>query len=326
MGKPKGGGKKRGHYKPSPVGGVSRDPRRDPQNPSSLASPDDDVIRRNTANYCQAVPPNPLEGLQLRMWDFAQCDPKRCTGARLAKRGVFTKMNLKQPFRGIVLSPQGAVSVSPADADIVTQHGMSLIDCSWARLAEIPFQQMRAGHHRLLPFLVAANPVNYGRPSKLSCAEAAAATLYICGRFDAAIRVLEEFSWGPEFMKLNKEVLDLYAACDGPEQVVERQNEWLTKVEQETSDLAPAAEEQQLLDQGYENRAIMTQTFRDLPPGSAQDEDEEYYDYESEEELELDKFGNTIVKSTKKEEVDEGEDGSGENNEEALKLDGDEEK
>ena len=64
---------------------------------------------------------NPLKGLQLRMWDFAQCDPKRCTGARLARRGVFRTMPLKQPFRGIVLSPNGTVSVSPADRPIVEE-------------------------------------------------------------------------------------------------------------------------------------------------------------------------------------------------------------
>jgi hypothetical protein len=72
---------------------------------------------------CQPTTPddNPLKGLQLRMWDFAQCDPKRCTGARLERRGVFRGMPLKQPFKGIVLSPNGTVSVSPADRPILQE-------------------------------------------------------------------------------------------------------------------------------------------------------------------------------------------------------------
>ena len=133
-----------------------------------------------------------VNGVSLRMWDFEQCDPKRCTGQRLARRGLLQSMNLKQSFKGIVLSPNGTKSLSPSDGAILAKSGLSVIDCSWARLDEIPFRQMKSGEHRLLPFLVAANPVNYGKPSKLTCAEAAAACLVICGRRDVAEKVRKE--------------------------------------------------------------------------------------------------------------------------------------
>lgn len=218
---------------------------------------------------------NPLQGLHLRMWDFAQCDPKRCTGARLAKRGKFQRMNLKQHFRGLVLSPRGKVSVSPADTELLLSAGLSVIDCSWARLDEIPFAQMSSGVHRLLPFLVAANTVNYGRPSKLSCAEAAAATLYICGQKVAARYLLRDFAWDDEFFHLNEAVLDLYAACKDAAEVVQVQNEWLQA--QEEAQEAQHAE------------------FMELPP--SEDEDDYGSEYESEEEPELDRFGNFVVKT-----------------------------
>eukprot|EP00904_Undaria_pinnatifida_P013798 jgi/Undpi1/9549/HiC_scaffold_27.g12005.m1 len=174
-------------------------------------------------------------GVSLRMWDFEQCDVKRCTGRKLCRLGVVREMELGAPFSGLVLSPNGELTVSPADREIVETLGMSVIDCSWARLDEIPFHQMRRGHHRLLPFLVAANPVNYGRPMKLSCAEAIAATLYIVGHQDEAVVVMDQFGWGAEFLRVNADVLETYAACADGSEVVRAQGEFLARCEEEAT-------------------------------------------------------------------------------------------
>jgi len=55
-----------------------------------------------------------------------------------------------------------------------------------------------------VPYLIAANPVNYGRPWRLNCAEALAAASFIVGLDEVAERLLSKFGWSDSFMTLNK--------------------------------------------------------------------------------------------------------------------------
>jgi pre-rRNA-processing protein TSR3 len=72
----------------------------------------------------------------------------------------------------------------------------------------------RISLHRKLPFLLAANSVNYGRPFKLCTAEAMAAALFITGFITEAQTICEAFSWGDEFMRINTEFLIEYSRCE----------------------------------------------------------------------------------------------------------------
>ena len=140
--------------------------------------------------------------------DFDHCDPKRCSGKKLARMGMMAELRVGQRFRGIVLSPKGTQVVSPADKHIMAEHGAGVVECSWARLEEIPWSKIRSPNERLLPYLIAANPVNYGKPYKLTCVEAVAATFYICGFDEQANDMLDKFGWGHSFWEMNGPLIE----------------------------------------------------------------------------------------------------------------------
>ncbi|XP_052896071.1 18S rRNA aminocarboxypropyltransferase [Anopheles moucheti] len=161
------------------------------------------------------------------MWDLKHCDPKKCSGRKLARHGLIKNLRLGQKFPGLVLTPVGVNCVSPQDREIIKSLGIAVVDCSWARLDETPFNKIRSPNPRLLPFLVAANPINYGKPCKLSCVEAIAASMYITGYKQEALWYLNKFSWGHSFVELNQELLDAYARCANSKEILEVQQQYL---------------------------------------------------------------------------------------------------
>ncbi|PWZ02468.1 DUF367-domain-containing protein [Testicularia cyperi] len=155
------------------------------------------------------------------MWDFNHCDPKRCSGKKLSRLGLIQELRVGQKFRGIVLTPNATQTLSPADADIVRANGVAVVECSWARLDEIPFGKLKSPHERLLPHMIATNPVNYGKPMKLNCVEALAAAFYLCSMPAEGRLLLSKFGWGEHFPKINSRWIRAYRDCNSSAEVDE---------------------------------------------------------------------------------------------------------
>jgi pre-rRNA-processing protein TSR3 len=166
-------------------------------------------------------------------WDFNHCDAKRCSGKRLMHFGLMRELAIGQKFAGVVISPNAKKVVSPADRELLEQHGAAVVECSWVRVKEVPWARIGGKCERLLPYLVAANPVNYGRPWRLNCVEALAACFMICGKGEWADRVLEHFPYGKPFLEINSQLFERYARCKDDEEVRKAEETWLKKLERE---------------------------------------------------------------------------------------------
>ncbi|KAF1956518.1 DUF367-domain-containing protein [Byssothecium circinans] len=166
-------------------------------------------------------------------WDLGHCDAKRCSGKRLMRLGLLRELHVGQKFAGIVVTPKGKKVVSREDNEVLEQYGAAVVEASWNRIEEVPFSKIGGKCERLLPYLVAANPTNYGKPWRLNCVEALAATYCICGHADWGEEILASFSYGEAFLEINAALLKRYAACANEEEIKRAETKWMARLERE---------------------------------------------------------------------------------------------
>jgi len=159
--------------------------------------------------------------INISIYHASQCDPKRCTGLKLKRHCLarIVKQTRFLPKRAIVLNPFSKVAFSPADRERVAEAGLVALDCSWEHAEKVLSHHVR-GTSRCLPLLIAGNPTNYAKLTKLSTAEALAGALYIAGFKDEARQLLSIFAWGHTFFELNITLLDAYANAKDSSEVV----------------------------------------------------------------------------------------------------------
>ena len=162
----------------------------------------------------------------LYFYDGKQCDPKKCTGRKLAKFDLVKDVKKLSRIPGpmIILLPTSKKAISREDAEIIEKVGLAVLDLSWKATGDNFPKSIRKSKGRALPYMLAANPVNYGRPFILSSVEALAASLIIIGHREQGEALLAKFKWGPTFLTLNKEPLEEYEKARNSTEIIEAQS------------------------------------------------------------------------------------------------------
>ena len=160
----------------------------------------------------------------------------------------------------------------------MSSKGLGVVDCSWAKLEETPLKKLKSGGNRILPMLIAGNPVNYGKPNRLTCVEAFSGALYICGLEEEAAEVMEGFKWGHNFLEMNQEALDRYQEAENSEEIRQIEEEIKKEMNeapvnngQGNRDMPPSDSEEQ---ESEEEDDLPANPNRDFPPSSSEESDE----------------------------------------------------
>jgi pre-rRNA-processing protein TSR3 len=136
----------------------------------------------------------------------------------------FVKRIPQIPRFSLILNPLADKILCVEDQSIFLKSGLTVLDCSWNHTEEIFTKKFP--NLRRLPCLIAANPTNYGKPTKLTSVEALAAGFVLLQNEKAAKELLSVFNWGKQFLTLNSNLLSDYAACTYTEEIIEIEREY----------------------------------------------------------------------------------------------------
>ncbi|KAK7745914.1 ribosome biogenesis protein tsr3 [Cytospora paraplurivora] len=250
-----------------------KDARRRPQNDNNnnYDNDNDDTQQQNGPSSGGRARP----AFKAACWDLGHCDPKRCSGKKLMRAGLMRELHLGQRHAGVIITPNGKRVVSPADRELLEAHGAAVVECSWARTGEVQWGRVGGRCERLLPYLVAANTVNYGKPWRLNCAEALAAAFAICGHLDWAEQILEPFSYGEAFLKINAQLLRRYASCEDEAGVKKAEGEWMERLEREYADNREDWGDDDMWTTGNVNRRVVEDTDDEEEDDDDDDDDDD---------------------------------------------------
>ena len=167
--------------------------------------------------------------IKLFVYHTDEDDPKKCSAKKLNKFGfVILEKNIRNvPKNAVLLNPFSEKSLSKEDFNCAIKNGIVAVDCSWKN-AEKSFDYLnQINFSRALPFLIASNPVNFGRPFKLTTLEAFAAALYILDEIEHAKDILNIYKWAPHFLELNRQPLEDYRMARNSKEIIQIMNKYI---------------------------------------------------------------------------------------------------
>lgn len=166
--------------------------------------------------------PRPDAAVRLFVRRLGDDDPKVCTGRRLLRLGLAREPPASWARgRGpVLLDPYSPRPLGRWDRSVAERGGVLAIDCSWNRLSDAGRFDLDRGNRllrRRLPWLLAANPQHFGRPTELNTAEALTAALWLLGETERARALIAPFPGGRGFVPLNADGLRDYGEAPDEE-------------------------------------------------------------------------------------------------------------